>query len=185
MFVANVYRAQWKTFRHSWLDDEETPRHWVMPIRFACTYRLPILAAVLNFHQGIPRQSAGAIVTAAGAITIGLFVFFWQLSIWRQSYNRTKPRGYDADIWLLDGTTAHILAAITSGILAIPMLLVSMMLPTPEHAWWWITHTLQATALALTAHMFVTALYSLSDLSALYTQLNKANPILDGNNRTC
>lgn len=32
MFVANVYRAQWKTFRHSWLDDEETPRHWVMPI---------------------------------------------------------------------------------------------------------------------------------------------------------
>lgn len=28
MFVANVYRAQWKTFRHSWLDDEETPRHW-------------------------------------------------------------------------------------------------------------------------------------------------------------
>ncbi len=35
MFVANVYRAQWKTFRHSWLDDEETPRHWAFNSREA------------------------------------------------------------------------------------------------------------------------------------------------------
>lgn len=170
MMLGSIYRAQYKAFRRYTLPTGTTCS--VQVGRMICAFGIPPIVGGIVFVTGLPDGVTGMLPTTLAVIANMLMVAFNRLAVWRQTLAKDKSGKYDADKWLIDATVAHVLAAVSSAIIACVLLCVP------------VTRAVQGFASMFATHTTISLLFVLSALYAAYVQVNRVDPRVNGNDRT-
>ena len=130
---------------------------------------------------------ADALLAVLGIIAGTLLASFSQLSVWRQALDecQSDDKAHGPDRWLVNAAVAHVSAAAASAILACMFYILAMFVgPDDEHPCSIFCQFILACGITFTSHTLITVLIVISDLYAVYVQVNKVSAVQNGNDFT-
>lgn len=190
-----IYRAQWRaTFRYNGHNQHTGMLHNKFSVFLIAV--VPVLMTLVSFILNTiiivkPRRvkltdnllALDDTLLAALAILAGaLITAFSLLASWRNSV-KAKTQGsddYAPERWLLDASSAHLLAGAYSSIIA--SLIVMLTKAISIFSAPWIMVVGNSLAIGFSSHVTMSLLIALPSLYAAYVQLNDVDPFLNGQN---
>lgn len=182
-----ILRGQWKATRA--YDKNPDPRRH-SKIAVFLIFVLPISIFFIFLFLGLSTtvrvtKVADGILSSMGVLAAALIASFSLLASWRggmqsarEETRSSTARAEDGDLWLLDSSSAHMLAGAYSSVLAsvIAMILVIFEQDLP----YWIDSISYAFTLLLVTHVTMSLIISLPGLYAAYMSINNVRAALNG-----
>lgn len=190
-----IYRAQWRaTLRFVQHDLEKGMKHnqfsvfMILGVPIITTIASLVLCCVIVLRaesrgqQVDPLPIEDPLLASLAILSGALITAFTLLASWRNSVS-AKTQGstdYAAERWLLDTSSAHLLAGAYSSIIASVMVMLFKALNLLNMSW--ITVIGTSLEIGISSHVVMSLLIALPSLYAAYVQLNDVDPILNGHN---